>query len=88
MNTINDRLGIFSSLNDRELVLSNFIRQMNFKPKQALFTQRLAISKFQKSSIKISSHMVKMRWDRIDSPSEIHVVREVDVINGFKTLGN
>ena len=61
---------------------------MNFEPPHSFFAKSLAFGEEKDATGDVMTHMVQMRRDRIDAPSEIAVVREVDLFAWPEALGD
>ena len=85
MHFFHDRLRICSSVLEGQLVLTNFICEMNLQPVKTVLTERLTFSKLKQTSIDIGSHMIKMRRNRIHATTEVHVMREINLVYVLET---
>jgi hypothetical protein len=54
---------------------------MNLQPVKAVLTQRLTFSELKQSSIDIGSHMIEMGRNGIHTTTEVHVMREINLVN-------
>ena len=61
---------------------------MDLEPPDAFFPELLALSELKDSSREISSHMVEMRRDGVNSSSEVEVLGEVQRIDIFEVGGD
>ena len=56
------------------------VGQMDFEPAQSGSTQRLLIRKLEKTSTQVVANVVKMWRNGVGSPSEVDIVREVELV--------
>jgi hypothetical protein len=54
---------------------------MNLQPVKAVLTERLSFGKLKKSPIDIGSHMIQMGRNGINTTTEVHVMREINLVN-------
>ena len=71
---------ILHSLIEAALVKSAQVGQMDLQPPQATFTEGLSLGEEKESTRKIVTNVVQVRWDRVCSTTEVHVVGEVELI--------
>jgi len=88
VNFFHDGLRICSSILEGQLVLTNFICEMNLQPIKAVLTERLTFGKLKQSSIDIGSHMIQMGRNRIHTTTEVHVMREINLVNVLEAHRN
>ena len=56
------------------------VGQMDLEPAQSGSTQRLLIRKLEKTSTQVVADVIKMWWNGVGSPSEVDIVREVELV--------
>ena len=88
MNNIHYTFCIFGSVNKWKFILTDDIGKVNLKLEKTIFANPLPFRELEQSSVEICTHMVQMWWDRVDSTSEVHVVREVDLVAHFERLSH
>ena len=61
---------------------------MDFEPANSVFAKSLAFGEEKNATGDVMTHVVQVRRDWIDAPSEIAVVREVDLFAWPEALGD
>ena len=74
------RVSEASALVQRKLILTPLVGKVNFEPPEAIFSEAFAFRESQNASVKVGSHMVQMRADRVDATSEVAVMGEVELV--------
>ena len=82
------RVSEASALVQRKLILTPLVGKVNFEPPEAIFSEAFAFRERQNASVKVGSHMVQMRADRVDAASEVTIVREIKLLAFAEGLGN
>jgi len=59
---------------------------VHLQPEEAFFAELLAIAKEQHASVDIGAHVIEVWRDRVDTATEIALMREVEFVNGLETL--
>ena len=83
-----DRLRICSSVLEGQLVLTNFISEMNLQPVKAVLTERLTFGKLKQPSIDVGSHVIEVGRNGIHTATEVHVMREINLVNVLEAHGD
>ena len=60
--------------------MAPLVRQVDLHPPETILADAFAFRELEDATIDIGSHVVQMRADRVDTPSEVTVVREVEIL--------
>lgn len=88
MHFFHYRLRICSSVLEGQLVLTNFVCEVNLKPVKAVLAERLTFGKLKQPSIDIGSHVIQMGRNGIHTTTEVHVMREINLVNVLEAHGD
>ena len=68
------------SLVEATLIETAQVGQMDLQPPQAAFTERLSLCEEKESTRKVVTDVVQVRWDGVRPATEVHVVREIELV--------
>lgn len=88
MDLVHDGIGVSRSLDQWQFVFANLVCEMDLKPVETLLAKRLALCELKQTTVDVGTHVVEVRRNGIDTTSEVHVVREVDLVDALETHGN
>mmetsp|Transcript_7811 Transcript_7811/g.7268 ORF Transcript_7811/g.7268 Transcript_7811/m.7268 type:complete len:216 (+) Transcript_7811:886-1533(+) len=85
---LHDGLGVVGAFLEGELVLADLVGQMDLQPEEAFFAEGLSLGELEDAAVDVRPHVVEVRGDGVDPPSEVQVVREVDRVDAFEALSD
>jgi hypothetical protein len=71
----------YLSVIERRLVVPIQVRQMDLEPSNPSTTKWFALCEHEKASRKVITHLIKVRWNRISTTSEVDIMREIELFS-------